>query len=123
METEGWAHRLGRKAGRGWSGYVRRERQVVRWLVARGVPARGAIAMLWILKLLMLGVLFYVAFWLALLLVCVMVVAWILPRGFKDNVDEQTPVVPDDLNELRKTPGYDPNLYNDTSHEMYDDDR
>lgn len=27
-----------------------------------------------------------------------------------------------DLTELRKTPGYDPNLYNDTSHELYTDD-
>lgn len=26
------------------------------------------------------------------------------------------------LEELRETPGYDPNLYNDTSHEMYKDD-
>ncbi|WP_050467368.1 DUF3742 family protein [Herbaspirillum chlorophenolicum] len=71
------AERLGRTLGRGWRAYVRGERRASIWLVSRGVPVAGAAVLLWTVKLLVLGLLFYAAFWLALLLVFVMVVAWI----------------------------------------------
>src|SRR3546814_5379281 len=63
-----WSHRLGRGAGRAWRGYLRREQRVAGWLVTRGVPAGAATAVLWIVKLAVLGALLYSAFWLALLL-------------------------------------------------------
>ena len=63
------AERLGRSIGRGWRGYLRREQRVARWLVTLGVPVGGAAAVLWIVKLAVLGVLLYSVFWLALLLV------------------------------------------------------
>jgi len=50
-----WSHRLGRGAGRAWRGYLRREQRVAGWLVTRGVPAGAATAVLWIVKLAVLG--------------------------------------------------------------------
>ena len=115
-----WSHRLGRGAGRAWRGYLRREQRVAGWLVTRGVPAGAATAVLSIIKLAMLGVLLYSAFWLALLLVCVVAVGWAANQSHSD--EEFHLQFPTTLEELRETPGYDPNLYNDTSHEMYKDD-
>ena len=52
-----WSHRLGRGAGRAWRGYLRREQRVAGWLVTRGVPAGAATAVLWVVKLAVLGAL------------------------------------------------------------------
>ena len=57
------AERFGRWLGRG---YVRRERRAVAWLASVGVPSGAATALVWIVKLAVLGVLLYAAFWLAL---------------------------------------------------------
>ncbi|NYT22594.1 DUF3742 family protein [Alcaligenaceae bacterium] len=81
------AERFGRWLGRGWRGYVRRERRVVAWLASVGVPSGAATALVWIVKLAVLGVLLYTAFWLALLLVCLLLVA----RGFGKGGDDFTP--------------------------------
>ncbi|WP_088133062.1 DUF3742 family protein, partial [Acidovorax sp. T1m] len=70
------AERLGRAFGRGWRAYARGERRASNWLVSKGLPRAGAAAIVWIVKLAALGVLLYSTFWLALLLVLVMVVAW-----------------------------------------------
>ena len=53
------AERLGRAFGRGWRAYARCERRASNWLVSKGMPTAGATAL-----------------WLALVMVCVMVVAW-----------------------------------------------
>ncbi|MEB1611144.1 hypothetical protein FHT08_000626 [Xanthomonas campestris] len=113
------AERLGRRLGGMWRGYVRRERQVAGWLMAHGVPAGAATALLWVVKLAVLGVLLYAAFWLALLLVFAVVAAWVAGNGAPDDGDDYSFTT---LDELRNTPGYDPNLYNDHSHELYKDD-
>jgi len=52
-----------------WSGFVRLDRNACGWLVAQGLPAGLAKTILWVVKLAVLGVLLYSAFWLALLLV------------------------------------------------------
>ena len=117
-----FAERLGQMLGRMWRGYVRQERKANGWLVERGIPAVGATALLWIIKLVVLGVLLYVAFWLALLLVFAVAAAWAVQHGALDSDREDALIVQDELSKLRQTPGYDPNLYNDTSHEMYKDD-
>lgn len=54
------------------------------WLVSVGVPAGVATALMWVAKLAVLGVLLYTAFWLALLLVCLLFVA----RGFGKGSDD-----------------------------------
>ena len=81
-------HRLGRRAGRAWRGYLRREQRVAGWLVARGVPAGAATAVLWIVKLALLGTLFYSAFWLALLLAFAVAAAWLVQH---DDADQEEP--------------------------------
>ncbi|NWE92410.1 DUF3742 family protein [Pseudomonas reactans] len=70
-----FAERFGQMLGRMRRGYLRQERKVNGWFVERGVPAGGATALLWIVKLVVLGVLLYVAFWLALVLVFAVVAA------------------------------------------------
>jgi len=117
-----FAERLGQMLGGMWRGYVRQERKANGWLVEHGIPAVGATALLWIIKLVVLGVLLYVAFWLALLLVFAVAAAWAVQHGALDSDSEDALIVQDELSKLRQTPGYDPNLYNDTSHGMYKDD-
>src|SRR3546814_13983805 len=75
-----WSHRLGRGAGRAWRGYLRREQRVAGWLVTRGVPAGAATAVLWIVKLAVLGALLSSEFWLALLLAFAVTAAWLVPH-------------------------------------------
>ena len=115
------AARLGRWLGGVWRGWLRAERRVHRWLMAQGLPAGGAAVLIWVIKLAVLGVLLYVAFWVALILVALVVAARMAEQtpGGDDDFDLQFPA---SLDELRQTPGYDPNLYNDTSHEMYSED-
>ncbi|CAP41421.1 MULTISPECIES: DUF3742 family protein [Alcaligenaceae] len=69
------AERLGRTFGRGWRAYARGERWASNWLVSKGVPAAGATVLVWAVKLAVLGVLLYVASWLALLVVFLVFVA------------------------------------------------
>lgn len=84
-----WSHRLGRGAGRAWRGYLRSEQRVAGWLVTRGVPAGAATAVLWIVKLAVLGMLLYTASWLVLLLAFVVVTAWLARNADAD--DENQP--------------------------------
>ncbi|MGQ5288517.1 DUF3742 family protein [Pectobacterium actinidiae] len=70
------AERFGRRLGRIWRAYLRRERRVVAWLVSVGAPSAAATALVWAVKLAVLGVLLYAAFWLALLLLFAVAAAW-----------------------------------------------
>ena len=114
------AKRLGRAFGRGWRAYARGERRVSNRLVSKGVPRTGATVIVWVFKLAVLSVLLYVAFWFALVLLGVLASGWAMNQQHSDEegFELQYPTI----EELRATPGYDPNLYNDTSHEMYQDD-
>lgn len=49
------AERFGRRIGGMWRGFVRRERQVAGWLVAHGLSAGAATALLWGVKLAVLA--------------------------------------------------------------------
>jgi len=82
------AERLGRWLGRGWRGYVRGERRVSAVLVAKGVPVAMAAMLVWAVKLTVLGMLLYVAFWLALLLVFAIVGAWVARNTDWDDTPE-----------------------------------
>jgi len=79
------AERFGCWLGRCWRGYVRGERRVSAWLVAKGVPVGVAAALVWVVKLMVLGVLLYVAFWLALLLFFVVAVGWAASNSDQDD--------------------------------------
>lgn len=78
------AERLGRAFGRGWRTYARGERRASNWLVSKCVPRGGATALVWVVKLGVLALLFYLAFWLALLLVGLMLVARGFGKGSED---------------------------------------
>lgn len=112
------AERLGGSIGRGWRAYARSERRVSIWLASKGMPLAGVAVLLWVVKLAVLGLLLYVAFWFALVVLALVVAGWAAVANTPD--EEEWPFT--DLTELRKTPGYDPNLYNDISHELYTDD-
>jgi len=114
------AERFGRWLGRGWRGYMRGEQRVSVWLVAKGMPVTIAAVLVWVVKLTVLGVLLYVAFWSAVLVLSVVIAMWTASQNRSDNGFEFT--FPTTLEELRETPGYDPNLYGDISHEQYRDE-
>ena len=75
------AERLGRRIGRGWRAYARGERRVSKWLASKGMPVAGAALLLWMVKLIALGLLFYAAFWLALLLLLGVAAAWMVSNS------------------------------------------
>ncbi|WP_164926419.1 DUF3742 family protein [Bordetella parapertussis] len=83
-----WSHRLGRGAGRAWRGYLRREQRVAGWLVTRGVPAGAATAVLWIVKLAVLGMLLYTVSWLVLLLAFAVIAVWLARNADEDDVKQ-----------------------------------
>lgn len=85
----GNAERLGRWLGGLWRAYVGCERQATAWLVVQGLPAGGATALLWIVKLVVLGALLYAAFWLALLLLLALATAWVVRNPPPEEDDEQ----------------------------------
>jgi len=75
------AERFGHWLGRGWLGYVHVERRVAAWMVGKGVPEAVAVALVWVVKLAVLGVLLYVAFWVALMLLFMMGAGRIAANG------------------------------------------
>lgn len=81
------AERFGQVLGRTYNRLRRQEARTVGWLARKGVPVPVGKASLWTLKLLVLGVLLYAAFWLALLLVFALMGAWAL--RFADWEDEK----------------------------------
>ncbi|CAN5353432.1 hypothetical protein BH09PSE5_BH09PSE5_19570 [soil metagenome] len=114
------AERAGRTLGRAYRAAMRREAHVVRWQVGKGMPIRGAKATLWITKLAVLGVLLYVAFWLALLLLLVVAVAW-LARDANPTEPEEWAI--GDQADYKKGVFYDPINYGDDPDPRFDDDR
>jgi len=113
------AERFGRWLGRGWRGYVRGERRVSAVLVAKGVPVAVAGVLVWAVKLAVFGMLLYLAFWVALLILFMVGVTWTAAANTQEE-EKWWPFT--DLTELRKKSGYDPNMYNDASHELFIDD-
>jgi hypothetical protein len=109
------AERLGQWCGRGWRAYVRGERRMAAWLVSQGMPSALTTILLWAVKLVSLGLLLYVFFWVALLLIGVAVLGRVAAAGSLAQEGEwKWPFA--DSDELRQTMGYDPNFYNDVSH-------
>lgn len=86
-----FAERAGRTLGRMWRGLVRLDRKVHGRLVAEGWAPGAAGAALLVLKLAVLGVLAYTAFWLALLLVFALAGAWIVGNDDGSYDEEHKP--------------------------------
>ncbi len=114
------AERLGRWVGRGWRAYARGERRVANWLASKGMPAAGATVLLWAAKLVVLGVLFYLAFWLAVLVVLLVFLAMVADGH--DTVESDPPKPA-----LRDGPGgyglYSDDGYRIDSYDSFDETR
>lgn len=110
--------RVGRWAGRAWCGYLRRERSVLQWLQSKGIPALLAKILLWTIKLLLVGGLLYIAFWVCLILLVCVVVARLSLVPMQDEeewaIGEQA--------EHKNSVFYDPINYTDTPDPRFDDD-
>ncbi|HEV2678925.1 MAG TPA: DUF3742 family protein [Rhodanobacter sp.] len=117
---EHWAHRLGRGAGRAWRWLARRDQQLTRTLMARGLSVRFARTVLWVVKIVVLGALLYMAFWLTLLFVLVIVAVWMTRNQDGDNEVEGSSL--GDSADHKRNPFYDPINYNDTPDPRFSDD-
>lgn len=111
--------RLGRTLGRAWRSCVRLDRRAKGWLVAQGWAPGAAKAVLVILKLAVLGVLLYAAFWLVLLLLLAAAAAWLTRNSEPEESDEWAI---GEQAEHKNNPGYDPILYNDMPDPRFDKD-
>lgn len=114
-----FAEHAGRTLGRMWRGLVRLDRKAHRRLAALGWAPGMAGAALLVLKLVLLGVLAYTAFWLALLLALVAFAAWTARNSEGDETEEWAI---GEQAEHKRNPGYDPILYNDAPDPRYDKD-
>lgn len=70
-----FAELAGRTLGRLWRGCVRLDRRAMQALVAKGWKPGVAKGVMLLVKIAAFGVLLYAAFWMALLLLCIVVVA------------------------------------------------
>ncbi|CAK1313893.1 Protein of uncharacterised function (DUF3742) [Burkholderia pseudomallei] len=82
------AERVGRGLGRAWFAIRRQEARVVQHLMHQGLSRGIATLIMWAVKLLVLGVLLYVAFWLTLVAIFVLVAAW-LAGNADDTADDK----------------------------------
>lgn len=82
----GNAERFGRRIGSAWR---RCNQLIMGWFAAQGLSTGVAITVLWVVKLVVLAILLYIAFWFALLLVFVSAVA--LGMGNKASDNDQEP--------------------------------
>ncbi|EMK3529631.1 DUF3742 family protein [Pseudomonas aeruginosa] len=113
------AERFGRAVGRVWRAYVRGERRVSHWLTTKGMPVAGATALVWAVKLVVMGVLLYVASWFFLLLVFVVVAAW--ATSHVSDEDDILKYEYPEQEDYRDRLFYDPIEHNDYSDPRFDD--
>lgn len=115
-----FAERAGRTLGRMWRGLVRLDRKAHGRLAALGwAPGRAGAALL-VLKLVLLGVLAYTAFWLALLLALVGFAAWTARSSEGAKTEEWAIGEPA---EHKRSIFYDPINYDDDPDPRFDDER
>ena len=83
------AKRAGRRLGRAGRRVARRETKSIQWLAGNEFPVGLVRVVFWIMTLANIGVLLYTAFWLALLVVFALIVAWLVRNADLD--DEKQP--------------------------------
>ncbi len=85
------AERTGRWLGGMWRAGARLDRKAHGWLAAHGLGAGLAAGLLWTVKLAVLAVLLYAAFWLALLLAFAIASAWVIrSANWEDEEDDRS---------------------------------
>lgn len=112
------AESIGRTLGHAWMAYKREEGRVLQWMVGKGLSVGSANVALWAVKLVVLGVLLYFAFWLALILALTVAAAF-----FAKSVDSSQPKERPftDGSDHKKNLFYDPINYNDDPDPRFDD--
>jgi hypothetical protein len=103
------AFRAGALLGRMWRAAAQQEASARHWRIDKGVSAGVATAALWIIKLTVLAILLYVAFWLALVFAVVVIAAAFVRTTHEDSDVEWFPRPTDHRDELF----YDPLDHND----------
>ncbi|MWA29842.1 DUF3742 family protein [Burkholderia pseudomallei] len=113
-----WAHRFGEWAGHTWRWLARQDRRALAWLTKQGLPAGAAKMVSWTVKLLVLVVVLYAAFWLVLLL-ALLVIAGLATSHVDGSRRGESPL--SDESDHKKNLFYDPINYNDDPDPRFDD--
>ncbi|WP_445676571.1 DUF3742 family protein [Pseudomonas aeruginosa] len=116
------AWELGRWCGDRYRAFLRQEARFVGWLAGRGMPVKLARVLPWIFRIVAVLALLYLAFWMALVLLGVAVLAHASSASDTTNEHNQDWVTPDP-DEHMKNPGYHPSLYDDPPDPSYYDPR
>ena len=116
-----FAERLGRTLGRAWRGCARLDRRAQRWLGARGLAPGATRAVSLVVIFAALAVLLYSAFWLALLIVGLVVVTWMAKQ---DHDDEDSDFLgrKSEIVDHRQCLFYHPASYDDDPDPRFKDD-
>ena len=73
--------RAGAWLGHLWRALCKRERLFIRWLIDTGCPAAAAYSLMWMIRLAILGFLFYTSMIIALIVVAALIAGKIVPRA------------------------------------------
>jgi len=114
------AEYAGRQLGRAWRGLARQEARAIHWMMRHGMPQLAAAVILWILKLALLAVLLYAAFWIALVLGIVLIAATVAQHAEQEEPPKWLEKDPDDP---REDLFYDPLSHNHDPDPRFDDPR
>lgn len=116
-----FAERLGRTLGRAWRGCARLDQRAQGWLRAQGMAPGLAQAASLVVKLAVLAMLLYSAFWLALLLTLAVVTGAWAARSQEQTGDEEWAL--GDQADHKQSVFYDPINYDDDPDPRFHDDR
>lgn len=115
------SHRIGAALGKAWQGWLRAESRFAVKLSAKGCPA-GLAKVIYLPILAVMLLLFFVAAKLLLAMLLLFLGAVVLANSSPSKEDPEPIYMPGD-DDPRNELGYDPNLYNDYSHEQYVHDK
>lgn len=115
-----FAECVGRTLGGLWRGCVRLDRRATHLLVAKGWALGIAKAVMLLIKLTVIGVLLYAAFWFAVLISIVVFVAW---TARNSTLDEPHEWAIGDQADHKQSVFYDPINYDDDPDPRFDEKR
>ena len=111
---------VGKWLGRAWRGLARQEARATHWMMCHGMPQLAAASILWIVKLALLAVLLYAAFWIAVVLGIVLIAATVAQHA---DQEEQPHWLEKDPDDHREDLFYHPLSYNDDPDPRFHDPR
>jgi hypothetical protein len=115
--------RLGRTLGRAWRGCARMDRRAKGWLLAQGWALNVVKTVLLVVKLTVIGILFYTAFWLTALLTVVAISGAWAARSPEQADAEECVLGDGDQADHKQSVFYDPINYDDDPDPRFHDER